>query len=258
MRAHRHDEMPVDVEGWLSSPRVRRMTCAERGMFFQLLCEAWADPDCSLPSAPDDLRFLAGATEADWKAGSARVLAMFHGQGGRLTNAKQREMLDAQNKRLETARKGREAVARFRAKPEANGAENPNDTAAGTAVPATTKRHEKARPILHYLNEKAGVRYRETETNLSFIGARLAEPGVTSEGVRMMIDRQVQKWKGSDMEEYLRPETLFNATKFDGYYAAREQPIPEGDGSKTGGKSPAKDYWEMTDAEKLKIAIGPS
>jgi uncharacterized phage protein (TIGR02220 family) len=98
----------------------------------------------------------------------------------------------------------------------------------GDPIPETTKRHESARPILHYLIEKSGTRFRETETNLGFIGERLAEGGVDADGVRKMIDRQVAKWKGTDMADYLRPETLFNKTKFDGYYAARDMPIETG------------------------------
>ena len=45
------------------------------------------------------------------------------------------------------------------------------------------------------------------------------------EGVKKMIVRQCKRWKGTEMAEYLRPETLFNKTKFDGYYAARDLPV---------------------------------
>jgi hypothetical protein len=49
------------------------------------------------------------------------------------------------------------------------------------------------------------------------------------EGVKQMISRQVLKWKDDPkMCDYLRPETLFNKTKFDGYYAAKDVPIPSG------------------------------
>lgn len=118
MRAHRHDEMPVDVEGWLSSPRVQRMTAAERGMFFELLCRAWADQDCSLPEDEDELKFLARATDDEWGSGSKRVLAMFDSKDGRLTNAKQREKLAEQNGRLAAAKANRERVAKHRAERE--------------------------------------------------------------------------------------------------------------------------------------------
>lgn len=82
-----------------------------------------------------------------------------------------------------------------------------------------------SRVALVYLREKTGTQFRETDTNLKIIDARLKESGVDIDGVKKMIDRQVLKWKGTDMGEYLRPETLFGETKFDGYYAAREQPV---------------------------------
>jgi hypothetical protein len=44
-------------------------------------------------------------------------------------------------------------------------------------------------------------------------------------GVLKMIDRQVAKWKGTEMEQYLRPSTLFRASKFNEYYAAKDLPL---------------------------------
>lgn len=85
---------------------------------------------------------------------------------------------------------------------------------------------DKSRDVLRHLNAKSGVRYREVESNLILISARLAEPEVTVDGVKQMIDRQVAKWKGTEQEQYLRPETLFRRSKFDGYYASRAMPVP--------------------------------
>ena len=76
---------------------------------------------------------------------------------------------------------------------------------------------------LQYLNVKSGRKFRETPVNLGFIEARLKESGVDLAGVKVMIDRQVLRWKGdAKMEEYIRPATLFNKVKFDGYYAAKD------------------------------------
>jgi uncharacterized phage protein (TIGR02220 family) len=82
--------------------------------------------------------------------------------------------------------------------------------------------------VLEHLNAAVGRSFRPVESNLKFIRARLKEDGVTFEGIVQMIDRQVLRWKGTDQAEYLRPETLFNATKFQGYYAAKDEPIHEG------------------------------
>lgn len=85
--------------------------------------------------------------------------------------------------------------------------------------------HKDSRTVLHLLNESSGRHFRETDTNLGFISARLNESGVELAGVRQMIARQCSRWKGTDQAEYLRPETLFNETKFDGYYAAKDLPV---------------------------------
>jgi len=85
--------------------------------------------------------------------------------------------------------------------------------------------HPDCRSALWILNETSGKRFRETDANLTIISARLAEDGVDLPGIRKMIERQCQKWKGTSMADFLRPETLFGKQKFDGYYANRDQPI---------------------------------
>ena len=89
------------------------------------------------------------------------------------------------------------------------------------------KRREEVKTILEYLNQKTGAKFRQIESNFIVIEARLKEPDVTVDGVKQMIDRQVKKWTGTKMEEYLRPTTLFRVSKFDTYYAARELPVKE-------------------------------
>lgn len=84
--------------------------------------------------------------------------------------------------------------------------------------------HPDSRTVLHLLNEASGFKFREMDCSLSFISQRLSEPEVSLEGVKLMIHRQVKLWKGTDMNKFLRPETLFNKTKFDSYYAMRAEP----------------------------------
>lgn len=82
-----------------------------------------------------------------------------------------------------------------------------------------------SRVLIHELNQKTGKRFLENDEGLSLIDQRLSEDGTTLDGVRLMIDRQIKLWKGSRMEEFLRPSTLFKKEKFYEYYAAREMPI---------------------------------
>lgn len=79
------------------------------------------------------------------------------------------------------------------------------------------ERNADAVQVLQFLNEKTGKAYRPVDTNLEFIAARLDE-GYTVAEMRKVIVRKCDKWKGDElMEQYLRPATLFNKTKFAQY-----------------------------------------
>lgn len=74
-----------------------------------------------------------------------------------------------------------------------------------------------AKEILEYLNEKAGTRYKGKPADLLKIKARMAPPeNHTLQDFKTVIDKKTEEWKGSTMEKYLRPETLFSP-KFESY-----------------------------------------
>lgn len=76
---------------------------------------------------------------------------------------------------------------------------------------------DAAQSILQYLNRKAGKAFREVKANLTVIDARLKE-GATVDDCKAVIDAKVGQWAADPkMQEYLRPETLFGATKFQQY-----------------------------------------
>lgn len=73
--------------------------------------------------------------------------------------------------------------------------------------------------IVDYLNEKAGTKFRpSSKVTQKHIHARLSE-GFTVEDFRVVIDKKCDDWKGTDWEQYLRPETIFG-TKFESYLNA--------------------------------------
>lgn len=81
--------------------------------------------------------------------------------------------------------------------------------------------------VIGYLNEKAGTRFRQTsEATRRLIRARIAD-GYTVDDFKRVIDNKVATW-GNDprMTNYLRPETLFRASKFEGYL--NERPVTKG------------------------------
>lgn len=64
-------------------------------------------------------------------------------------------------------------------------------------------------------NSKKGFSLKSS-ANKKFIKARLAE-GYTVEELKLVIDSKFREWDKTDFAMYLRPETLFNPTKFSSY-----------------------------------------
>ena len=78
------------------------------------------------------------------------------------------------------------------------------------------KYKEEISSVISYLNSASGKRFRETDSNSKLIRARLSE-GFTVDDCMKVIDNKVAAWKGTEFEQYLRPNTLFRASKFEGY-----------------------------------------
>lgn len=70
--------------------------------------------------------------------------------------------------------------------------------------------------IIDYLNNKINANYRSNSAKTkSLIEARLNE-GYQEQDFFIVIDKKCKEWKDSEMEKYLRPETLFS-NKFESY-----------------------------------------
>ena len=77
--------------------------------------------------------------------------------------------------------------------------------------------------VINYLNQQTGKNYKSTtKKNQTVIRARTDE-GFSLDDFKRVIDNKVAEWKGTNMEKYLRPETLFG-TKFEGYLNQELQP----------------------------------
>ena len=75
---------------------------------------------------------------------------------------------------------------------------------------------ETTKQILNHLNKRTGANYRHTtKSTRDKINARLNEGYVLDDFIEV-IDKKCVEWMNTDMQKYLRPETLFG-TKFEGY-----------------------------------------
>ena len=77
--------------------------------------------------------------------------------------------------------------------------------------------------VISYLNLKAKKNFKvDTASHQKFIKARLKE-GYALEDFKKVVDIMVAKWKGTEYEQYLQPQTLFG-NKMDNYL---NQPMPQ-------------------------------
>ncbi|HGK1333346.1 TPA: conserved phage C-terminal domain-containing protein [Streptococcus pneumoniae] len=76
--------------------------------------------------------------------------------------------------------------------------------------------------VISYLNLKAKKNFKvDTASHQKFIKARLKE-GYVLEDFKKVVDIMAAKWKGTEYEQYLQPQTLFG-NKMDNYL---NQPMP--------------------------------
>lgn len=109
---------------------------------------------------------------------------------------------------------------------------------------------DKLEFILNYLNIKANVNYRITNRRtVGLITARLRE-GFTPEDFKVVIDKKISEWSGTNFEQYLNPFTLFG-DKFELYL---NQKVASKKSNANGGVSNSKsEKFYKSDARKLRF-----
>jgi len=76
--------------------------------------------------------------------------------------------------------------------------------------------------IIEYLNLKTGSKFKPTtKPYVQAIRSRLKE-GYTVDDLKTVIDKKCREWKGTKLEKYLTPKTLFAPSHFDTYLNSNE------------------------------------
>jgi uncharacterized phage protein (TIGR02220 family) len=76
--------------------------------------------------------------------------------------------------------------------------------------------------IIEYLNMKTGSKFKPTtKPYIQAIRSRLKE-GYTVNDFKTVIDKKCHEWKGTKLEKYLTPKTLFAPSHFDTYLNGNE------------------------------------
>lgn len=88
-----------------------------------------------------------------------------------------------------------------------------------------TKKVKKAYPnetmdivksVIEYLNLKCNSTYTLSKSNTECVASRIKE-GYSLNDFKIVIDSKCRQWLGTEQEKYLRPITLFQASKFENY-----------------------------------------
>lgn len=97
--------------------------------------------------------------------------------------------------------------------------------------------------IIDYLNKKTSKNYRaSTPATKRLINGRLAD-GYTLEDFKRVIDLKASQWlSDSHWSKYLRPDTLFNPTKFEAYL--NEAPVKQRQQAKPAYQPPQLNFSE--------------
>lgn len=80
----------------------------------------------------------------------------------------------------------------------------------------STNHQPHYKPIIDHLNEKTGKHYKHTTNKTQKVIRARWNEGFEEDDFKKVINNKVAEWKDTDMDKYLRPETLFG-TKFESY-----------------------------------------
>ncbi len=102
--------------------------------------------------------------------------------------------------------------------------------------------------VIHYLNSKAGTTFSvETGNNIYLIAARMKE-GYSVAEFKVVIDKKIYDWNGTEYTKYLTPMTLFNKTKFENY-------LNSNSGGKNKERSNFQKFTDSIDGAELLIGV---
>ena len=114
--------------------------------------------------------------------------------------------------------------------------------------------------VISHLNELAGTRYRPTKADtIKVITARLKE-GYSVDDLKLVVSYKCDEWMGTDMQKYLRPETLFRPSKFEGYLNAAMSGAPArkraSNADTSSGKKVSTAFRDLSETERKKNLSG--
>lgn len=227
--------------------KVRRMSYEAQGIYIALLCDMWNGSRdwCSIIDDDKAISKALGIPVKRWL--SIRKEIQYQNdpllrQNGRklISNRLKKEAKKLKEYRRKQSEKGKKsALTRgTTVKPRLNhGATGRQPEGNSSSSSSSLNKKDIYREIRHevikHLNEKVGTNYHpDTDNTIKQINGRLSDkknPATKEDMIRVINIKTGQWLDDPEKNKYLRPETLFNKTKFEGY---RNERKPEDELSK--------------------------
>lgn len=103
--------------------------------------------------------------------------------------------------------------------------------------------------VLTHLNQVSGSRFQKSRSSLENIRARLRE-GYSVSDLKLVIDLKHEHWHENDKQyQYMRPETLFRPSKFEGYLQSATRWEAKG--------RPSRETWDKTRERDINVMSTP-
>ena len=197
---------PMNPSDYLA--KTSRLTIEEHGFYMLMIHYLWIH-DGYLPA---DFSELSSILRVDVRKisrlMSGRVREYFSETSGRIYNGRVLKEITKAIEKSEKAKKSQSHRVYANASQPSNANQQPEPTTKNQDI-------NICREALDYLNSKTGKNYRDVDSNISLIRSRLKDYSL--DDLKNVIDAKHSEWQGTEFEKYLRPSTLFNASKFADY-----------------------------------------
>lgn len=226
------------------------LSMLEHGAYGLLLDYSYLAENGALPGDISEIFRLVRAVKSSEKAAVRKILSTFFRLGNNgYENDRVAKEMDRARPAIEAARQNGLRGGRPKQNPVDNPAGNPlgsiQEPSAKASQPPTTNllspnpqpventlsgkpddMKQKVDRVIAHLNAVCGTQFRAGKENYTLVKARLKDYGVDI--VERVVDKKFAEWRGTDMVKYLRPSTLFNATKCAQYVGQLDQQLPGG------------------------------
>ena len=216
---------------FMADEKVRALSPLAELVYRRILDALWESSECRLPN---DIRFLHRVSCKDisyeqfievWNEVQYPGFEILKNTEKFVWSKRLKVQFVECVERSEKARKSALAMHSKKANAERTQSERKQNAYADKDIDKDIDK-DNIKNIVFFLNDKAGKNFKTgTPKTKQLIKARFKEK-FTLKDFYIVIENQCRDWLGTDMDKYLRPETLFG-TKFEGYLQNTESNKPK-------------------------------